>query len=435
MLNSLSRFASPAITQRTALTAVLLLPLGLLDARTGAEIAIGLTDILFIAHSVRTRNLTWAKQPWFICGAVWWLWVLVCSTPIPALGLGPVGWVNSFAQALAIGRFLIFAAALQFWLLANPSERKLIWFAVALSCLWIGVESWEQFTTGVNIFGEHRWGDGALTGPFFKPRAGGVYAHLLFPALLPAVMWLLERPARWQRGAAVALAVIGISTSVLIGQRTPTALVGVGLVAAALLLPRLRKIAFISVIAAALFLILTPIISPPTHNKLVGETAKNFTHFSLSPYGQIYTRAAVMTVQSPWTGWGFNGFRYLCPEPRFNVPLTILNLPPTQLALAACNLHPHNFYMQAMTDGGFPGLIFFTAFMLACLATLVWGLWRRPDPMRTGLFIGIFTFAWPLVSSDNFLNLPEVGWFFLLLGLGLAASHIPPAQTPSDVTT
>ena len=45
-----------------------------------------------------------------------------------------------------------------------PFARRIAWWVLALSCLWIGVESWEQYLTGTNIFGDRRYGDGALTG-------------------------------------------------------------------------------------------------------------------------------------------------------------------------------------------------------------------------------------------------------------------------------
>ncbi len=210
-----------------------------------------------------------------------------------------------------------------------------------------------------------------------------------------------------------------------------TALTLLGLITAALLIPQLRRIAAIAIAAAILVVLATPIISPPTYAKLVGETARNLSHFALSPYGQLYTRATVMGLQSPWHGWGFNGFRAFCPQPRFAAAIPSLHLAPTQLALGACNLHPHNFYAQALTDSGFPGLILFTAFALTCLTTLARHLWRHPAPLRVGTFIGLLTFLWPLASTDSIAAFYISGWLFLLLGLGLALAHLPPNPTGS----
>ncbi len=396
-----------------ALILVLAAPLGLLHAFLLAEICIGLTDILFVAEMARQRNFAWARRPWFIAAMLWWLWLLICSAPF---GFTTAGWFMSFAQAFVIIRFIVFTAALESWVLTTRASRRAAAIALGLSCLWIGLESWQQYLTGSNIFGDPRWADGALTGPFWKPRAGALYAHLLFIGLIPAAMALLAR-GRAGRFAAAALIVLGVVTSVLIGQRMGTAYTLLGDATMALLIPRLRRAALIAFAAAIVVTLLTPLISPPTHAKLVLETGQNMGHFTASPYGQLMLRAVTMGLNSPWHGWGYNGFRAFCPQPRF---ATGFGLPPTQLSLGACNLHPHNYYLQAFTDAGFPGLFLFIILNAIWLFNLFRGLPRNPDAWRAGLFIAALTFAWPFGSTDEFPTLYMPGWMFLILGLGLA---------------
>ncbi len=412
-----------------ALVATLLVPLGLLHAFVLAEIGIAVTDILFLAAMVRARDAAWARQPWFIVALIWWGWLLVCS--LPWFGFQTAGFGMGFMQAFVIIRLLIFAVALQSWLLVTAKARRALWLALALSCLWIGVESWQQYLTGSNIFGDHRWPDGALTGPFWKPRAGAPYAHLLFAAMLPVIMGL-QAAGKGRRVAAFALAALGVVTSVLIGQRIGTAFALFSLVVAAFFVAQLRRVALVTLAAAVLVLLATPIISPATHAKLVGETSRQITHFTQSPYGELYTRATTMGLASPWHGWGYNGFREFCPEPRFAGGLPGLGIAPTQLGLGACNLHPHNFYVQAFVDAGVPGLVLFVLLNLAWMGALLRGLWRNPEPMRVGLFIGVLTFSWPIASTDAFPTLYMSGWQFLLLGLGLAAAQMTPKLMKPD---
>jgi O-antigen ligase len=413
-----------------ALTAAALVPLGLLHAWVLAEICIALTDALFIAETIRIKNLTWLKQPWLYAALAWWAWLTFCSIPFP--GFTVDGWLMGTFEAFIIIRLLVFTVALQTWLLTTAGAQKLAWALLAASTAWIGLESWQQFLTGQNLFGDGRWGDGSLTGPFYKPRAGDLYGHLLFLALLPPVMTFIAQPGRLRPAAGAGLAAIGVVTSVLIGQRMGTVFTGLGLVTSSLFIPRLRRPALIIAALAAAVLSLTPLISPATHAKLVGETATNLGHFSQSPYGELYTRATVMGLQSPWHGWGYNGFRAFCPLPRFTAGLATLNIPPTSLRLAACNLHPHNFYLQAFADAGFPGLLLFTTMMLTILATLSRRLWLNPAPLRVGAFAFALTFAWPLASTDEFPTLYMSGWLFFTLGLGFALAQIPSNPVSKD---
>jgi hypothetical protein len=418
-----------------ALITAFLVPLGLLHAWVLAEVTIGLTDLLFLIEMLRRRDLTWARKPWFIAATLWWVWLVFCSDP---LMFTTASWRMGFIEAVVIIRMLLFAVALQHWLLTTAASRRAAWWILALSCLWIGLESWQQYLTGRNIFGNRRFGDGALTGPFFKPRAGALYAHLLFLALLPPLMVIYAKAGfaktatnrRLWQFAGLALAVLGVVTSVLIGQRSPTILVALGLVTAAFFYPQLRRIAVIALVAAVAFLAATPIISPPTYGKLIGETSRQVVHFALSPYGQIWTRGIVMGLASPWHGWGYNGFRALCPQPQFGAGLQALGLAPTQLALGACNLHPHSYYIQSFTDAGYPGLILFVLLIAIWFKTLTSGLLKNPDPIRVGVFIGFFTFVWPFETTDAFPTLYMLGWFFFVLGLGLALADASTNMIP-----
>jgi O-antigen ligase len=405
------------------LTLAMLVPFGLLHAFVLAEICIAVTDILFIVVVVREHQLTWARQSWFIAAMVWWVWLVICSVPAPGMGFQTAGWYASLAFALVNIRFIIFTLALQTWLLTTPAARRVAWLLLALSCLWVGIESWQQLVTATNIFGDRRWADGSLTGPFWKPRAGALYGHLLFVALLPTVMAMLATGTKFWKVSAECLITLGVVTSVLIGQRMGTAYAIMGDITMGLFIPQLRRAAVIAIVAAGLVLLATPMFSPPTHAKLVGETMLNLRHFLLSPYGELYTRATTMGLASPWHGWGYNGFRAFCTEGLFSSGFPALGIAPTQLTLGACNLHPHNYYLQALTDAGFPGLLFFTALNAIWLVTLSRGLRKTPEPMRLALFIGILTYAWPFASTDEFPTLYEPGWMFFILGLGLALSQ------------
>ena len=96
--------------------------------------------------------------------------------------------------------------------------------------------------------------------------------------------------------------------------------------------------------------------------------------------------------------------------------------------------HAHNHYLQALTDGGIPGLFLFSLMVLGWLMALA----QRREPgavangdtgsavmqaWRAGLFVAVLIQEWPIASASAFTNMPLGGWFFLLLGLGLAAGQ------------
>ncbi len=406
---------------RAALIAVLLTPLLLLHAHGIAEAAIAIADACFLARSAIAHDWAWLRTPWLRLGLIWWGWLVLCSLPVPSLGLGE-GGVGSLAQTLATLRFLIFVAALEHAVLSDATARQWMFGIIAAAAAYIAVQALIQFAFGYNLYGEPPGGDGELTGPFGKPRAGPPLSRILFPALIPPAAALLARAGVAAKLGAYALLLAGMCVMVLIGQRMPVLLTGLGLVVAALLLRQLRPLVLVTGIAGAALVAATVVVSPPTYHRLVLKFSDQMDHFATSQYGQLHARALEIGEQHPLTGRGFDGFRSGCTLPRY-FRASFDGSQRDGGGAAICAQHPHNFYAQALDDGGFPGLALFCALGIAWLVPLARGLWREPQPLRVGLFASILIQLWPLASTSAFTSMPMGGWFFLLLGWGLAEAR------------
>jgi O-antigen ligase len=405
---------------RVALTAVLAMPLLLLHAHGFAEVAIGIADGCFLAGSVISRDWRWLRSGWMQIGLIWWGWLVICSLPIPALGVG-LGGLPSLVQALAMLRFLVFSAALEYAVLRNPGPRRWMYRLIAATAVYIGVHALFQFATGFNLYGVRPHGF-ELTGPFAKPRAGPPLSRVLFPALLPPAATLLERRGIWPRIAAYALLLLGVGVMVLIGQRMPLLLTFFGLLVCGLLVTRLRPVVLAAIALGVALVAASFVIAPHAYDRLVLQFSDQMEHFPTSQYGLVYARAWEIGVQHPLTGRGADGFRTGCENPRYFRPSFDHRLPDGGGA-EVCVGHPHNFYFQALADSGFVGLVLFCALAIAWLLPLARGLWRSPDPLRVGLFASILIQLWPIASTSAFQSMPMGGWFFLLLGWGLAEAR------------
>lgn len=406
---------------RAALLALLATPLLLLHAHGFAEASIGVVDVCFLARSAIARDWGWLRTTWLRIGPVWWGWVVLCSLPIPALGTGE-GGLPSLVQAVATLRFLLVVAAIEHAVLRAPTARRWMFGIVAACAAYIGLQALFQFVVGVNVFGQPIGGDGELTGPFGKPRAGPPLSRIIFPALIPPVAWLLDRPGVAAKCGAYGLLLAGLCVMVLIGQRMPLLLTFLGLLVAALLLRRLRPVVLVAGAAAVALLAATVVVSPPTYHRLVVKFSAQMDAFATSQYGELYARALAIGEQHPIAGRGYDGFRTGCPEPRYFAP-SFDGKEPDGGGAAICAGHPHNFYAQALTDGGFIGLGLFVALALAWLAPLARGLWRVPEPLRVALFASVLIQLWPFASTSAFTSMPMGGWFFVLLGWGLAEAR------------
>jgi O-antigen ligase len=415
---------SAARLEQTAFVSVMLLPLLLMHAHGVAEAAIGLAGLCFLIRSALSRDWTWLRTRWLWVAGAWWIWLVVCSAPIPALGLGE-GGTRSFVQALATVRFLILVAAMEHLVLRTARARHWMYRLIAASAAWITLNCVIQAIFGRNLIGWPRGAEGVLTGPFGVERAGPPMARIILPAILPAVAALLGRAHLRGAFGAYALLLGSVVIMVLIGQRMPLVLVVFGLVIVALLMRRLRPMVLTAAVAGALLLAASPVVAPSAYYRLVEKFSTQMEHFATSPYGQLYARALEVGERNPVTGMGFDGFGTGCPRPE-NFRPTFDGSQPDGGGAKICWDHPHNFYFQALDDGGFVGLALFCATAIAWLVPLARGLWRDPDPLRVALFAAMFVQLWPIQSTSAFTSMPMGGWFFLLLGWAMAEAHPPP---------
>ena len=397
------------LLDRAGLALTLALPPFLLHGRGIAEAVLILLGLLFAGRCVALRDWGWLREGWVRIALAWWAWLLVCSVPA---GTGPA------VQAAGLIRFLLLVAALEHWTLRDPAVRAWLARLLQWAALYIALQSLVQFAAGRNLYGYPRGPDGELTGPYAHPRAGPPLSRLLFPALLPVVgRW--AGMAGWRPFAGALLALAGVAAMVLIGQRMPLLLTFLGLFVTALLLPRLRGVVIVSLVAAGLLLAVAPAVSPPAFNRLVTKFSGQMQHFPDSPYGQITARALAIGAAHPVTGAGFDAFRRLCGDPAFFQGWH----GDDGGGAAICVQHPHNHYLQAFTEAGIPGLVLFCALVLAWLRGVGRGLWRNPDPLRVGLFVAVLIQEWPIASASAFSSMPLSGWFFLITGFGLAEAR------------
>lgn len=412
---------------RLALAATLLLPVFILHGRAVAECLIVAVDALFLIRSAVSRDWGWLRPAWVRIAAAFWIWLVVCS--IPGIGAGGFG---SLGQAIAFIRLLLLPAALEWTVLRQPAARLWLWRMLAACAVYIGGQTVLQLTTGRDIQGFPRWGDGSLTGPFEHPRAAAPLSRLLFPTLLPPLSALLAR-RRWMASvAATVLTALSVAVMVLIGQRMPLLLTLLGMLLAGLLLPRLRGPVIVAIVAGAVLLMASAALSPPTYYRLVEKFSAQMANFPDSNYGQIAGRAIVITLDHPLFGRGYDGFRNTCADPATFRGLAWAGQHEADGGgLAGCNIHPHNHYLEAATEAGIPGLLLFAALVVAWLTAAGRGLARNPDPLRVGLFVSLFIHEWPVASTGGFAAMDLSGFFFVLLGFALAESRaVAPARLP-----
>lgn len=403
--------------KKISLVLCVLLPFFQLRGRAIADLSILFIAISFLLYCIFEKHYRCLLRGWFPYALGLW-GVIVASSAIN-------GSTHAVLEAIALLRYFVFAKALEEWLLDSTQKQQLLGLCVTLAGVWIICLCWEQYLVGVNPWGYPRWQDGALTGPFFKPRAGPPLAIIMFPGLMIYPMRMVQKKDLAQKLAGLALMSFLLLTMVMIGQRMPALLVFFGFFLCAMLIKTTRVMVLLATLSGFVALALLPFISPPSYDKLVLRFFEQLGHFSQSPYGQLYIRALNMVHAHPLLGLGYNGFRAHCGETTYvyGIP-QFAHMVAGQDIGAGCTIHPHNTYLEIATTAGLSGLFLFVCMVLLWLKKLLLAALASRDLMQVMLFITVCMLFWPLASTSSLFTERTAGWVFLMVGWGLARARL-----------
>ena len=138
------------------------------------------------------------------------------------------------------------------------------------------------------------------------------------------------------------------------------------------------------------------------------EVIKNF---GTSAYGEIYKLSFKMFLDNPITGIGINNFKYLCDIEKIYTKIMVNY---------DCASHPHNIYIQWITEGG---IIVFISFIMY-LYFLVEFIIRNNGDKKYKIIstIIIFSMFWPIMSTGSLIK----NWYgiitFFIIGLCICLS-------------
>jgi len=204
---------------------------------------------------------------------------------------------------------------------------------------------------------------------------------------------------------------------------------------------REKKIYFYSLIVA-LILLSTIIINKDsikermilqTFNQLYSETNTNFNVpkklFLFSEGHQILIMSALnMFYQNPFIGVGPNLYRFECENEKYfisgkNYP----NFGSGRDLINHCNTHPHNYYVQILSETGIIGFLFI---FLTLIKFVHYSVKILHDQVKKKKYISqykIFIFSaiiinlWPFITTGNFFGSSAANLFWLPVGFFLAA--------------
>ncbi len=414
---------------------ILLVPLFLITGPAIPDIVITFGVIFGIFYIINEKYWWLFKINIIKISLIFWIGILFIS-------LFAYNRFDSFVDSSIFIRFLLIPIFIYFIFFRENKIFEITLIVIFFLVMFVCLDSAYQFLnyTSENGFGEDLLGFksnwyGRLTGPFGDELIPGSYVSkfgLLGFALLISKKKLESKTIIHSIYLSFVLLVCYIS-----GERMAFATFGLGLLILFIFLDGFRKSIVFSFIIGFLFIFLIIYLHPFYNDFKILESTeyhqgqkiekyfkcnddseeicskiiniqpsffKVINNFSSSAYGEIYLLSYKMFLDNPITGIGINNFKYLCDnEDAYKNMMTYYN----------CASHPHNIYLQWLTEGG---LIVFILFIIY-LATLIFFIINNVGEKKYKIIslAVILIMFWPVMSTGSLIkNWYGVSTFFII---------------------
>ena len=424
---------------------ILLIPLFLITGPALPDIIVSLSVLFGISYLFYLKKYKEINNIGFFNISIY-LWFSLIF-----ISLFSYNKITSFQDSIIFLRFLLIPILMYYIFFKS---EKIIYFALVLILglvIFVCIDTFYQFLnyTSENGFGNDLFGFksnwyGRLTGPFGDELIPGSYISKF--GLLGYVLLILNKKFRTKSFLHAFYLSSILLVSFVTGERMAFATFLMSLLFLFIFLAEYRKSIFLSILFGVLAIFIT-LKTHPFYNdyKIIESTQFHqglkiekffkcnneydescskiielqpsflevIKNFKTSAYGEIYSLSLNMFLDNPITGIGINNFKYLCVT---NSQYT------NMMTNYSCASHPHNIYIQWLTEGGLIVFIIFIVYLYFLINFIIKDVGDKNYKI-IALAVILIMF-WPIMSTGSLVK----NWYgvttFFILGMCMCLSKI-----------
>ena len=407
--------------------AIYFFPLSIIIGNFYSNFIVSITSLLFFVYSIIKKRENF-NNFFFKVFLIFWTLLVIRSIFTSEI-------LFSFKSSFLFIRYAIFCLLIKFLIINNENFLKNFFNVNVLLIVFISIDALVQFYFGKNFFG-------LLSSQIENNRISGVFGkELILGSFITKLTFILfainsiKKRYYYNFFLIIFLYIIVFIT----GERASFFLFTLGIFYSFIFLKE-KKIYQYFLIASLIFL--TAIIVSKdsvkkrmvshTYNQLYSEndidnnSQKKIFLFS-EGHQVLILNSLNMFYQNPIIGIGPNLYRFHCENekyfisgkdyPKFGAGKDFIN---------HCNTHPHNYYVQILSETGIVGafFIFFALikFTHYSIKNLCIQIRERIYLNRYNVFIcaAIIINLWPFIPTGNFFGSSAANLFWLPVGFFLA---------------
>ena len=381
-----------------------LLPLAIVTGPFLPDLFICIIGISFLIISIRDRLSKYYKNYFCYFFTIFYIYLLIASLHSDYI-------FHSIESVFFYFRFGIFSLAVWFLIDTNKNLIKnftkifLILFLISI------IDGYYQFFLDQSIFGFSSPGT-RLNLILNDDRILGGYLSRLFPFLLGLLIFTYHK-ASFKTLIFAMILIISIDLLIyLSGERTALGLLILSIFLLMMLLSKYKKIRIITLIISIFIIVIVSYNYDHVRERNIEHTISQISGGTTGTVGNklllfsathhsLYITSWRIFLDNPLTGSGPNTFRLICNNQKY------------AFDNKSCSTHPHNTYLQIISEIGIIGLLFILLIFSYITVQIFKHIMSRKNysssiirlsDYQICLIISFILTLFPLLPTQNFFN-------------------------------
>ena len=389
-----------------------LIPIFLITGPFLSDLSISLIGILFLIYCFREKNFTFFKNKYFYFFLLFWIYLVLNSL------------INNFNfDSIKISffyfRYGVFVIAIVAFLNFDSKFINYFFYCVFVCLSVLLLDGFYQYFYGKNIIGLKSPDSFRVSSFFHTEMILGGYLSRIWPIFFGLTLLILKKK-NFLFYLAISIFILSEVLIFLSGDRAAFFFINLTAFFIIIFSRELFKLRLFTLITSILLLIFISFINPTAKQRIINKTINqmNFIkkdnkeegiYIFSKQHTHHYITAYRMFLDNKILGVGVKNFRIFCSEEKYEV------------SSLSCSTHPHNTYLQILSETGIVGFLFLITVLFYFCKSLYKHLKFKIkgkkffNEFEICILSALTIYLWPFVPTGNVFN----NWLNIALILNL----------------